>query len=313
MSIRFNRGIIQPHSSLELLAKQAVEGFITGLHKSPFHGFSVEFAEHRAYNPGESTRHLDWKLLARTDKHFTKRYEEETNLRCQLVVDVSSSMLFPGKVNPNDLNEWNKLKFALYGAASIMELLLKQRDAVGLSLFNDKLLLHSKASSSQAHVRYLYSELEGQLVQSGNSFNAKTHVSEVLHEIAERTHKRSMVVIFSDMLDDQRQVDEIFNALQHLRHNKHEVLLFQVVHENQEVSFNFENRPTTFVDLETGQEIKLHPHEVRKTYMQKMEVFKSELKLKAGQIGVDYFEANMQDGVHHVLLQFLLKRQRMNA
>jgi uncharacterized protein (DUF58 family) len=313
MPVQFNRGITQPYATLELLAKQAVEGFITGLHKSPFHGFSVEFAEHRAYNPGESTRHLDWKLLARTDKHFTKRYEEETNLRCQLVVDVSSSMLFPGKVNAANINEWNKLKFALYGAASVMELLLKQRDAVGLSLFNEQLLLHTKASSSQAHVRYLYSELEQQLEQSGSSFSASTHVADVLHEIAERTHKRSMVVIFSDMLDDQRHVDQIFSALQHLRHNKHEVLLFQVVHENQEVEFNFENRPTTFVDLESGQEIKLHPHEVRKTYIEKMEAFKSDLKLKAGQIGVDYFEANMQSGVQQVLLQFLLKRQRMNA
>jgi uncharacterized protein (DUF58 family) len=187
-----------------------------------------------------------------------------------------------------------------------MELLLKQRDAVGLSLFNEQLLLHTKASSSQSHVRYLYSELEQQLEQSGSLFSASSHVADVLHEIAERTHKRSMVVIFSDMLDNQRHVDQIFSALQHLRHNKHEVLLFQVVHENQEVEFNFENRPTTFVDLESGQEI-------RKTYIEKMEAFKSDLKLKAGQIGVDYFEANMQAGVQQVLLQFLLKRQRMNA
>ncbi|MFM7769365.1 MAG: DUF58 domain-containing protein, partial [Bacteroidota bacterium] len=235
----------------------------------------------------------------------------ETNLRCQLVVDVSSSMLFPGKVNPTNSNEWNKLKFALYSAASVMELMLRQRDAVGLSLFDRELSLHTKASSSQAHVRYLYSELETYLAQVNTSYSSETHVSEILHEIAERTHKRSMVVIFSDMLEDQRRVDDIFNALQHLRHNKHEVLLFQIVHQSQEVDFNFENRPTTFVDLESGKEIKLHPHEVRKIYLEKMANFKADLKLKAGQIGVDYFEANMEEGVQAILLQFLLKRQRM--
>ena len=139
---------------LELLAKQAVEGFITGLHKSPFHGFSVEFAEHRFYNPGESTKHIDWKLYARSDKMFVKRYEEETNLRCQIVIDSSSSMRYPQDVNLDDQG-MNKLKFSVESSAALVELLKRQRDAVGLSLFSDGLDLHTPARSSSAHHRML--------------------------------------------------------------------------------------------------------------------------------------------------------------
>ena len=310
MPINFDRSYIQSYSSLELLAKQAVEGFITGMHRSPYHGFSVEFAEHRLYNAGESTRHLDWKLLARTDKHFVKRYEEETNLRCQLVVDVSSSMLFPTIKNAEG-KEWNKLKFALYGAASIMELMKRQRDAVGLSVFANELMVHTKAGSSQAHIHYLYSEMEKWLEQSATSYKSNSHVSEVIHEIAERIHRRSLVVVFSDMLDDSKQVEEVFQSLQHLRHNKHEVILFHVVHQEQELDFNFENRPYSFVDLETGEEVKAHPHELRNAYQEKMNAFRTSLQLKAGQIGVDYFQTSIEDGIQNCMLQFLLKRQRM--
>lgn len=312
MPINFDRTQLHVSSSLELLAKQAVEGFITGLHRSPFHGFSVEFAEHRLYNNGESTRHLDWKLLARTDKHFVKRYEEETNLRCHLLIDSSTSMRFPS-IQHNNQSEWNKLKFSLYAAASVMELMRRQRDAVGISTFDDKINLHTKAGSSQEHLHFLYSELEKLLESASSSEQHSSDVASILHEIADRIHRRSLVVIFSDMLDNSKEVEPLFQAMQHLRHNKHEVILFHVIHQQSELDFNFENRPYAFVDLESGEEVKLHPHEVRKAYQERMENFQRDLQLKAGQIGVDYFLANMQEGVQNVLLQFLLKRKRMTT
>ena len=162
------RNQITAFSKLELLARQVVEGFITGLHKSPFHGFSVEFAEHRLYNTGESTRHLDWKLFARTDKLFVKRYEEETNLRCRIVIDASSSMNYPEKV---DKGKFNKLQFSIHAAASLIELLRRQRDAYGLTFFSNGLDFHSEVKSNAAHRRQIYQELEKQLDQQESGKN----------------------------------------------------------------------------------------------------------------------------------------------
>ena len=210
-----DRTKIQAYSKLELLAKQVVEGFITGLHKSPFHGFSVEFAEHRLYNTGESTRHVDWKLLAKTDKLFVKRYEEETNLRCRIVLDTSSSMLFPEKL---EKGKQNKLEFSIYAAAALIELLRRQRDAYGLSTFDEKIRFHSEAKSNAAHQRLIFNELEG-LLDAEISQKATSAV-ESLHHIAEMIHKRSLVVIFSDMFDNSEREGDLINALQHLKHNK---------------------------------------------------------------------------------------------
>jgi uncharacterized protein (DUF58 family) len=176
---------IAKFGNLELLAKQVVEGFITGLHKSPFHGFSVEFAEHRLYNKGESTKHIDWKLFARTDKLFVKRYEEETNLRCQILIDVSSSMLFP----KND-TEINKLEFSVYAVASLIELLKKQRDAVGLSFFAEDFKLETPAKTSMSHHRYLYSELEKLLDKNQQKLGEVTNIMDAIHHFAEKIHKR---------------------------------------------------------------------------------------------------------------------------
>ena len=166
MALRPNPEMQQRLGRLEFLAKQAVEGFITGLHKSPFHGFSVEFAEHRLYNPGESTRHIDWKLYARSDRMFVKRYEEETNLRCQIVIDCSSSMRYPSDVSL-DGPEMNKLKYSIESAAALIELFRRQRDAVGLSLFSDSLDLQTRAKSSMSHHRLLYHKLEEILESNG--------------------------------------------------------------------------------------------------------------------------------------------------
>lgn len=298
---------IQQYSKLELLSKQVVEGFITGLHKSPFHGFSVEFAEHRLYNNGESTRHVDWKLYGRTDKLFLKRYEEETNLRCQLVIDASSSMYFP-EIDNNSA-KFNKLKFSIYAAAALTTLLKKQRDAVGLSIFSDKLDIHTPAKSSTVHHKFLYHELEN-LINKPN-IHRSTFAIKSLHTISDSIHKRSLVIVFSDMMENTGSHDELFAALHHLKHNKHEVILFNTVDKDKELDFNFENRPYQFIDLETGEEIKLHPNEVKENYIKEKLTQVNDLKLKCLQYGIDFIEADINKGFDLILLPYLIKRKKM--
>lgn len=305
MNKQIDRLKLANFGNLELLAKQVVEGFITGLHKSPFHGFSVEFAEHRLYNPGESTRHIDWKLAARTDKLFTKKYEEETNLRCQIVIDCSSSMLFPQN------KDVNKLEFSIYSAASIIELLKRQRDAVGISLFTDKLDLHTQAKSSVVHHRYLYSELEKQLKAYSTDNMKNTDSIQALHDIAELSHKRSLVVIFTDLLDNPDKETEFFQALQHLKHNKHEVIVFHVIDKKTEVDFELENRPYTLVDMETGEKMKIQPAAFREKYKTAVEAYFEQLKLKCANYRIDFMPADIAEGYDAILLQYLLKRQKM--
>ncbi len=291
--------------NLELLAKQVVEGFITGLHKSPYHGFSVEFAEHRLYNKGESTRHIDWKLYARSGRLFTKKYEEETNLRCQVVIDCSGSMFFPKD------GSLTKVEFAVYAAASLIELLKKQRDAIGISLFSDKLELHTEAKSSPLHHRYLYSELEKLLVNYTEQQQKQTDAVQALHDIAELSHKRSLVVVFSDLLDDPSRTDEFFRALNHLKHNKHEVVVFHVVDRKAELDFNLQNRPYTLVDMESGERMKLQPAQVREKYTEAIREYFREIEMRCAGYRIDFMQADIHDGYEQVLLRYLIKRSKL--
>jgi uncharacterized protein (DUF58 family) len=299
---------IQALSALEFKARQVVEGFLAGLHKSPFHGFSVEFAEHRAYNSGESTRHIDWKLYARTDKLFVKRYEEETNLRCELVVDASSSMYYPLK---DETKEFNKVEFAVHAAAAFIQMLRKQRDAVGLTVFSDNVKLAERARSNAVHLRHLMNQLEGMLATEAPARGQTTSVVEALHDIAQRAHRRSLVVILSDMLDGSDKDDEVFDALQHLRFNKHDIILFHVVDRKHELELDLQDRPYTFVDVETGQQVKAHPSEVREAYKAAMTERWHKLKLKCGQYRIDLVEADINAGFEPILLEFLMKRARL--
>lgn len=301
-----DRQKLTPFGNLEILAKQVVEGFITGMHKSPFHGFSVEFAEHRLYNKGESTRHIDWKLFGKTDKLFTKKYEEETNLRCQLVIDCSGSMFFPKDGN------LNKYEFSTYAAASLIELLKRQRDAVGLSLFADQLLLHTPAKSSIAHHRFLYSELEKQLTSYTEEFQKKNDTITALHSVAELAHKRSLVVIFTDFLDDPTKLEELFHALQHLRHNKHEVVVFHVVQKSTEIDFNLENRPYNLIDMETGEKMRIQPAEFKENYKKSIQSYFEELKIRMINNKIDYITVDIDKGYDQVLINYLLKRQKLH-
>ena len=300
MQIDLNK--VRAFGNIELLARQMVEGFITGLHKSPYHGFSVEFAEHRLYNSGESTRHIDWKVFSKTDRLYTKRYEEETNLRCHLIVDTSSSMYYPAESN-------GKLTFSAVCAASIAYLLHKQRDAVGLFTFSDAIEQEIPVKSTASHLHKIFLEMNNLLQKKPES--KKTAVSDVLHEIARKIHRRSLVIIFSDMLENQDQTDHLFSALQHLKHNKHEVLLFHVTDKNTEVDFNFEDRPYEFIDIESGEKMKLQPYQIKKSYKKLMAEYFNTLKLKASQLKIDFIEADINDPYDKILSAYLIKRTKM--
>ncbi|HRC32413.1 MAG TPA: DUF58 domain-containing protein [Bacteroidia bacterium] len=305
-----NQYEIQHISHLELLARQVVEGFITGLHKSPFHGFSVEFAEHRLYNTGEPTRHIDWKLYGKTDKLFVKRYEEETNLRCHIIVDNSGSMHYP-EVDSRNPNLLNKFTFSAYSAAAIMYLLKMQRDAVGLSLFSNDVEVNTPAKSTTVHHKLLYQYLDTAIAK-GTTNNNKTSAAAALHQIADSIHKRSLVIIFSDMFENMEQQEELFGALQHLKYNKHEVVLFHVVDKSKEIDFNFENRPYEFIDIESGERVKVHSNQVRQQYLESMAAFKKELNIKCAQYKIDIVEADIHKGYQQVLMPYLIKREKMN-
>ena len=298
----------QQFDNMELIAREVVEGFITGLHRSPFHGFSVEFAEHRQYNQGESTKHIDWKLFARSDRLYIKQYEEETNLRCQLVIDTSSSMLFPYEKGRKTL--FNKLAFSVYSAAALMYLMRKQRDSIGLTLFSDHIEFHSENRLSSVHSELLYGKLAGLLAVDKDDLRKTTNTIDALHQIAEQVHKRSLIIIFSDMMDEGND-DDLFSALQHLRYNKHEVILFHVSDHKQEREFEFQNRPYRFVDLESGQQLKFSPHELKENYKKAVNTYFEELKVKCGQYHIDLVEADINADFKQVLHSFLRKRKKL--
>ena len=301
--MKVNHNDIIQHASLEFLARQLVEGFITGLHKSPYHGFSVEFAEHRLYNEGESTRHLDWKVYARTDKLFTKRYEEETNLRCLIAIDTSSSMFYP-------VQSKAKIRFAKYAAAALSYLLNRQRDAVGMCLFSDVIQTLTPVKSSATHldkILRLLNDIDG----DSRKTQPRTNVANVLHELAEKIHKRSLVIIFSDMFDSADSADDLFKALQHLKHNKHEVIVFHVMDNQTELLFNFEERPMEFIDLESGDRLKLNPGDVKQSYKTEADRFHKALKMRCNQYRIDFIEADVESDFNVILQTYLIKREKM--
>lgn len=291
--------------NIELLAKQTVEGFITGLHRSPYHGFSVEFAEHKIYNPGESTRHIDWKVFAKTDKLFTKRYEEETNLRCQLLLDISGSMWFPVENNA-------KLIWASWMVATMATLLQNQRDAVGLTTFSNEINSQSAVKSTQTHLRQLYQELQLLTESKISTLNKTTSIADTLHIIAEKMGKRALVVLFSDMFEQEaNNLDGLMHALQHLRHNGHEVLIFHVYDGEYELDFNFPNKPTWFTDIETGNKIKLNPSLYKEQYQNAVKDLFVSVKDKCTSLKIDFVEADIRQDASIILNSFLAKRSRM--
>ena len=301
---------IKTIENLDFFANQVVEGFITGLHKSPYHGFSVEFAEHRLYNTGESTRNIDWKLFARTDKLFVKRFEEETNLRCHLVIDRSSSMHFPVQKKLNSKSP-NKIGFSILASAALMNLFKRQRDAVGLSVYSDVVHTHTHSRTNIAHHKSLLWELESLAKPFNKDIKESTSAVEALHEIAERISQRSLVILFSDLLDTQENPQDFFSALQHLKYNKHEVIVFHVIDRSREFNFEFDSRVHKFVDLETGDQLKVNPSELKEEYVNQMSSFEQELNIRCGQYKIDFIPVDCAKGFKSVLLSYLIKRKKL--
>jgi uncharacterized protein (DUF58 family) len=293
--------------NLELLARQIVEGFITGMHKSPFHGFSVEFSEHKLYNKGESTRHIDWKLFAKTEKLYTKKYEEETNLRCHIIIDNSASMHYP-VVKEQRINQLNKVGFSAVASACLMEVLKRQRDAVGLSIFADSYQYYAPEKGSDRHRKMILHQLENLLTRSSD---AKTQTHQYLNEIAEKIHRRSLIFLFTDMFQTNINQQEIFEALRHLKHNKHEVVLFHTFDMKTELNFDFNNTPKKFVDVETGEMVNLFADNIKENYTRLVDSYFKELKNKCLQYKIDYVPVDVKQGFHQVLTSYFLSRQKM--
>ncbi len=305
MNIESQQEKISSFQHLELLANQVVEGFISGMHKSPFHGFSAEFAEHKVYNVGESTRHMDWKLFAKTDRLYTKRYEEETNLRCHLIIDNSSSMHYP-KLKENQAFFENKIGFSVLASAVLMNLLKKQRDAVGLSIYSDTYEYYAPDKGSDRHHRMVLNQLENLLE---NPVQTKTtDTITFLHQIAEKMNRRSMIILFTDMFQSSNE-EALFTALQHLKHNKHKVVLFHVVDAKTEIHFDFDNAPRKFIDLESGEEITLFADTVKEAYEKEAETYFKKLAQTCAQNKIRYVPVSVGANFEKILTTYLVEKQ----
>ncbi|WP_281542152.1 DUF58 domain-containing protein [Maribacter aestuarii] len=293
--------------NLELLADQVVEGFISGIHKSPFHGFSAEFAEHKIYNNGESTKHIDWKLFAKTDKLYTKRYEEETNLRCHMILDNSASMYYP-QVKEQGLGNLNKIGFSVLAIAALMNVLKKQRDAVGLSIYSDKYNYYSPEKGSERHFQMLLAELSE--ISMAEQPPKETATYTYLHQIAEKIKRRSLIFLFTDMFQTEKSDAELFEALRHLKYNKHEVVLFHLLDKEKELHFNFENTPKRFLDVETGEYLDLYADNIKEAYEQELTNYLSTIKLKCSQYRIKYVAVDIKADFSTILNTFLVERHK---
>lgn len=307
MNIQKEINEITGFKNLELLATQVVEGFISGLHKSPFHGFSAEFAEHKIYNNGESTKHIDWKLFAKTDKLYTKRYEEETNLRCHIIIDNSSSMHYP-KIKDFGIDSLNKIGFSVLASAAIMNLLKRQRDAVGLSIYSDTYEFYSSEKGSERHHQMILAQLNNAISKPKEQTQTKTY--EYLHLIAEKLKRRSLVFLFTDMFQSDVEQKKMFSALQHLKYNKHELVLFHTYDKEKEVNFDFSNRPKRFVDVETGEHVNLYADNIKQEYEKAVEGYFNDLELRCAQYRIKYVRTNINESFNKILTTYLLERQK---
>jgi uncharacterized protein (DUF58 family) len=303
MKSKTNSFPVYNFGNLPLLANQIVEGFISGIHKSPFHGFSAEFAEHKIYNTGESTKHIDWKLFAKTDKLYTKRFEEETNMRCHFIIDSSSSMFYP---EVSAKNQYNKMGFSVIATAAIMQILKKQRDAVGLSVYNEKIDFTCNEKGSERHFNMIFNELEKLFQLQPKSKKTETYT--FLHQIAEQLKRRSMVILFSDMLQNPDAQNDVFEALRHLKYNKHQIVLFHVIDKEHELDFNFDNQPKKFVDVETGEYVQLFADQVKEDYHEAVDTYFKKLQLKCAQYQINYQQIDVQQGFDKVLRSFLAEK-----
>ena len=294
-------------SNLELLANQVVEGFISGIHRSPFHGFSAEFAEHKIYNSGESTKHIDWKLFAKTDKLYTKRYEEETNLRCHMILDNSASMYYP-QVENLTIDSLNKIGFSVLAIAALMNVLKRQRDAVGLSIYSDGYKYYAPEKGSERHFQMLLAQLSDIGMEKNPPKETKTYT--YLHQIAEKIKRRSLIFLFTDMFQADKNEEELFAALRHLKYNKHEVILFHTFDGKLELDFDFDDLPRKYVDVETGEQINLFAGNIKYAYHSKVSEYFKSLKYRCMQYNIDYVPVDIHDGFNQILSTYMVRRSK---
>ena len=280
---------------MDLVARLVVEGFITGLHKSPYHGFSVEFAEHRQYMPGDEIKHVDWKVYAKTDRYFVKQFEEETNLKAYLLLDSSASMGYGS-------DGITKIQYATFLAAALTYLMLKQRDSVGLVTFDEKIRKYLPPRSVSSYLHVILKELEGTKTAD------KTNVSTTFHQLAERIKRRGLIIIFSDLLDDPVKV---ISGLKHFRHKKHEVIVFQIL-DPLERSFNFK-KDAVFKDLETGEQLSTQPWHIRGEYRHLMTNFIENYKKQCRENKIDHIVMDTSQDFDRALIQYLIKRKRIGG
>ena len=285
--------IISRLNNLSLKARFVVEGFIVGLHKSPYHGFSVEFSEHRAYGAGDEIRHVDWKLWGKTDRFFIKQFEEETNLKSYLLVDQSLSMAYKSK-------NMTKLEYAQILAASLGYLMLKQQDAVGLTLFDDRIRVNIPARSKRSHLNIILSQMQNIIA------GPETTIAPVLHKTAEAIKKRGLIILISDLFDDP---DKVLSGLQHFRYKGHEVIVFHVL-DPQELTLDFTQR-TRFRDMESGEEIVTDPWHIQSDYQKSMEQFCDYIKSNCRQKNIDYVQLSTDLPLDMALSEYLIKRKRI--
>ncbi len=287
--------IVSRLSSLDLVARLVVEGFITGLHKSPYHGFSVEFSEYRPYMPGDDNKNIDWKVLGRTERFYIKQFEEETNLRAYLLMDASKSMAYSsGKVT--------KLQYAVYLAASLSYLLLRQRDAVGLVTFDNQLRTYIPPRSVFSYLHVLLREMDK--LKCGN----ETNIARIFHDLAERIKRRGLIIVFSDLLDDG---NAILNALKHFRHRKHEVIVFHIL-DRMERTFAF-GKDALFIDMETDEKIQTQPWHIRSDYLEKINHFMNTYKKECRKHHIDYIALDTSEPFDTALFHYLAVRKRIGG
>lgn len=312
--------VISRLANLELKAKFVVEGFIAGLHKSPYHGFSVEFAEHRQYMPGDDLKYLDWKVLGRTDRYYIKQFEEETNLKSYLIVDASRSMAFKSsgsglttlsafkklfKRSAEDTSskksDISKLEYATYLAASLSVLMHFQKDASGLVVYDEKIKTFIPPKATSQNLKLILSHL------SNIESSGQTNTASSLNSVAERIKRRGLVIIFSDLFDDQ---DAVINALKHFRYKRNEVIMFQVL-DPLEISFAIDS-PTIFKDMETSKELLSQPISIINSYQDAVKDFIQTYKNACLSNNIDYVLLSTETPFDIALLEYLNKRKRLN-
>lgn len=287
--------VVSRLSRLDLVARLVVEGFITGLHRSPYHGFSVEFSEYRQYMPGDPLRHVDWKVWGRTDRFYVKQFEEETNLRAHILLDGSASMGYgSGKIK--------KIQYATYLASALTYLMLWQRDAVGLVTFDEKVKTYLPPRSMMSYLHILLKEMHDLEPQG------RTHVSNTFHDLAERIKRRGLIIILSDLFDDPRSV---MTALKHFRHRKHEVIVFHIL-DPLEISFAF-GGDAVFIDMESGDRIQTQPWHIRSEYRERIQAFLEAYKRECRQHRIDYVALDTSQSFDKALFNYLVMRKRIGG